>query len=261
MIKTLLVKTNNRHLQPTNGSQQPTTDNKMKCIAIDDEPKALAIIRHYADKVPALDLVREFRSSLDALSYLNHETVDLIFLDINMPDLTGIEFLQALPQPPMIIFTTAYSEYAVQSYDWDAVGYLLKPIEFTRFLKAVNKATAQLGHHRRTPSTDGVLKNNGFLLVKSGVQTFQLKLAEILYIESSGNHVIFVTRQRKVMTLTTLQEVLRLLPPTLFYRVHKSFIIALQHLEVIESFQVKVNGLDIPLGKTYREAFLEEYKK
>jgi two-component system LytT family response regulator len=231
----------------------------MKCIAIDDEPKALAVIRHYAGKIATLDLVREFRSSLDALHFLNQEAVDLIFLDINMPDLTGIEFLQALPQPPMIIFTTAYSEYAVQSYDWDAVGYLLKPIEFPKFLKAVNKATAQLSL-RRPPETPR-LQDNGFLLVKSGVQTYQLKLADILYVESSGNHVIFMTRQRKVMTLTSLQEVQKLLPATLFYRVHKSFIIALQHLEVIESFQVKVHGLEIPLGKTYREAFLEEYKK
>ena len=234
----------------------------MKSIAIDDEPKALTIIRHYAEKVPSLELVREFRSSLDALDYLNQENVDLIFLDINMPDLTGLEFLQALHQPPVIIFTTAYSEYAVQSYEWDAVGYLLKPIEFPKFLKAVNKAAALYNLKSRQPDTTASLhQNDGFLLVKSGVQTFQVKIDNILYIEASGNHVVFVTKEKKIITLNTLQEVAKLLPSNRFYRVHKSFIIALQHLEVIESYQVKINGQEIPLGKTFREAFLDEFKK
>jgi len=233
----------------------------MKAIAIDDEPKALHVIRHYADKVSSLDLVQEFRSSLDALAYLNQEPVDLIFLDINMPDLSGIEFLQALPHRPLIIFTTAYSEYAVQSYDWDAVGYLLKPIEFTKFLKAVNKAASLVNTPAQKINPAPALPSADFILVKSGVQTFPLKLTDILYVEASGNHVFFVTKERKIITLNTLQEVAKLLPPYLFYRVHKSFIIALPHVEVIESFQVRINGLDIPLGKTYRETFLEEYKK
>jgi len=232
----------------------------MKAITIDDEPKALNIIRHYADKVPALDLIQEFRSSLDALAYLNQEPVDLIFLDINMPDLTGIEFLQALPHRPLIIFTTAYSEYAVQSYDWDAVGYLLKPIEFTKFLKAVTKASALLNATVSKTSPVPVPRSD-FVLVKSGVQTFPIKVTDILYVEASGNHVFFVTKERKIITLNTLQEVAKLLPPSLFYRVHKSFIIALPHVEIIESYQVRINGMDIPLGKTYRETFLEEYKR
>lgn len=235
----------------------------MKCIAIDDEPKALGVISYYAQQVPLLQLAATFRSGLDALALMQKEAVDLIFLDINMPDLTGLEFLQALPQPPLIIFTTAYSEYAVQSYDWDTVvGYLLKPIEFPKFLKAVNKAAAQ--HQlRHRPQ----LKNNltptaaEFILVKSGTQTHQIKLTDILYLEASGNHVYFVTKDRKIITLNTLQEVAKLLPPHLFYRVHKSFIIGRQHLEIIESYQVKINGREIPLGKTFREAFLEEFKK
>ena len=234
----------------------------MKSIAIDDEPKALSVIRHYADKIPTLALVNEFRSSLDALHFLNQEPVDLIFLDINMPDLTGIEFLQALSQPPLIIFTTAYSEYAVQSYDWDAVGYLLKPIEFPKFLKAVNKAVSQLqSKGSNAVPANSIHRDNGFLLVKSGTQTYQLKVSDILYVEASGNHVVFVTKERKVITLNTLQEIAKLLPPHLFYRVHKSFIVSLPHIEVIESYQVKINGTEIPLGKTFREIFLEQYKK
>jgi len=233
----------------------------MRAIAIDDEPKALNVIRHYADKVPSLDLIQEFRSSLDALAYLNQEPVDLIFLDINMPDLTGIEFLQALPHRPLIIFTTAYSEYAVQSYDWDAVGYLLKPIEFTKFLKAVTKAASILNTTASKINPPAALPSSDFILVKSGVQTFHLKVADILFVEAAGNHVFFVTKERKIITLNTLQEVAKLLPSNIFYRVHKSFIISLPHVEIIESYQVRINGMDIPLGKTYRELFLEEYKR
>lgn len=234
----------------------------MKSIAIDDEPKALNVIRHYADKVPSLQLVKEFRSSFDALDFLNQEPVDLVFLDINMPDITGLEFLQALQQPPMIIFITAYAEYAVQSYEWNTVGYLLKPIEFPKFLKAVNKAASQSNLKSRGIQPEGsVNKDDGFLLIKSGPQTYQLKVNDILYIEASGNHVVLVTKERKVTTLNSLQEVAKLLPPHLFYQVHKSFIVSLPHIEVIESYQVKINGVEIPLGKAFRGIFLEQYKK
>jgi two-component system, LytTR family, response regulator len=234
----------------------------MRCIAIDDEPKALAVIQYYAQQVPLLQLTATFRSGLDALESLQKEpAIDLIFLDINMPDLTGLEFLQALPQPPLVIFTTAYSEYAVQSYDWETVvGYLLKPIEFPKFIKAVNKAATQHQLRKRAPKTD-INESEEYILVKSGTQTYQLKLSEILYIEASGNHVFFITKERKIITLNTLQEIAKLLPPHLFYRVHKSFIISRQHLEIIESYQVKINGREIPLGKTFREPFLEAFKK
>ena len=235
----------------------------MRCLAIDDEPKALAIIKHYTAKVPGLTLLGEFRSGLDALQFLNAESVDLIFLDINMPDLTGIELLQTLPKPPLVIFTTAYSEYAVQSYDWDAVGYLLKPIEFTKFLKAVNKAQTQLQQKPPSGLTNTSTINQTTLeclFIKSGAQTFQVKLTDILFIEASGNHVVLVTQTRKILSLTSLQEIGKLLPPQQFYRIHKSFIIALPHVEVIQSYQVKIKGHEIPIGKTYRDSFLEEFK-
>lgn len=235
----------------------------MKCIAIDDEPKALAVIRHYALKTPFLELVGQFRSGLDALAFLGREPVDLIFLDINMPDLTGLEFLQSLPQPPMVVFTTAYSEYAVQSYEWEAVDYLVKPIEFQRFLKAVNKAASL--HKFKSKSTSekeaAVSRREEFLLVKSGPQTYHVRFADILHLEASGNHVCVFTREKKMLTLCSLSELQQSLPPDLFYRVHKSFIIALPHLEVIERHQVLVAGTTIPLGKLYREAFLRAYKK
>ncbi|GHA66892.1 LytR/AlgR family response regulator transcription factor [Pontibacter akesuensis] len=232
----------------------------MKCIAIDDEPKALSVIAHYAQKVPSLQLVQTFRSSIDALEYLTSEQVDFIFLDINMPDLTGIEFLRALPQPPMVIFTTAYSEYAVESYDWDTVGYLLKPIDFQKFLKAVNKAAMAL-KLRGKPTTDTAASSAEFIRVKSGIQTYQLKLDDILYLEASGNYVTFVTSGKKITTLSSLTELQKQLPTSRFLRVHKSFMVSLPHVEVFESYQVRIAGTEVPVGRTFREALLEVFKQ
>jgi len=235
----------------------------MRCLAIDDEPKALGIIRYYAAKVPDLQLVGEFRSGVDALRFLGTEPVDLIFLDINMPDLTGIELLQTLTRPPLVLFTTAYSDYAVQSYDWDAVGYLLKPIEFPKFLKAVHKAQAQLQPKPLLVTANPAANPVGakHIFIKSGGQTYQVKVTDILYFEASGNHVLVVTLDRKILTLTSLLEITKSLPPRVFYRIHKSFIVALSHVEVIESYQVKIKGYNIPIGKTYREAFLRDFKR
>ncbi len=226
----------------------------MKCIAIDDEPKALAVVAHYAAKVPSLQLVQTFRSSIDALDYLQREQVDLVFLDINMPDLTGIEFLKAQQQPPLVVFTTAYSEYAVQSYDWEAAGYLLKPIDFQKFLKAVNKAAAMIKLKNSQPQPATGSGKGEFVLVKSGVQTYRLKLEDILYLEATGNYVTFITKEKKVAALNSLGEILHQLPADKFIRIHKSFAVSLSHVEVVESYQVRIAGAEIPIGRTYREA-------
>jgi len=232
----------------------------MKCISIDDEPKALAVIRHYAEKVPFLELEKEFRSSLDALEFLNAKTTDLVFLDINMPDLSGIEFLQSLPGTPMIIFTTAYAEYAVQSYEWETVGYLLKPIAFNKFLKAVNKAASLYQLKNQGKQSVPVPAQNTSFLVKSGGQTCPLRLHDILYIEASGNYVNFVTFEKKVVANTSLQKVAEELPSEQFYRIHKSFVINIHHLEMVERHQVKIKGMPIPIGKKFRSEFLKRFE-
>ena len=233
----------------------------MNCIAIDDEPKALTIIRHYVSKVPFLDLQQDFRSSLDALTFLNKNSTDLIFLDINMPDLNGIDFLHSLTNSPLIIFTTAYSEYAVQSYDYETVGYLLKPITFPAFLKATNKAATF--HSRQTsPSKLATTEDvTGFILVKSGPQTHQLLLQDICYIEASGNHILIHFLDRKIIVATSLNDFMEKLPKDAFSRVHKSFIIAHHHLQSFERHQVKVAGITIPIGRTYRSNFLQAFNK
>lgn len=231
-------------------------------IAIDDEPKALDIIQLYADKIPFLDLKKKFRDALEALSYLKDNSVDLIFLDINMPDLNGIEFLQALSNPPLVIFTTAYSEYAVESYEYQAVDYLLKPIIFTRFLKAVNRVSEIIELKKKEPHNKLDNKNQefGYLLVKSGNDIYNLPLETILFIEGAQNYVFIQTLEKRIMSLMRMKEIELKLPDQLFFRIHKSFIVSLKQIEKIESYQVTIKNHEIPIGKIYKEAFLRQIR-
>lgn len=234
----------------------------LRAIAIDDEPKALDIIQLYADKVPFLDLKKTFRDALEALSYLQENNVDLIFLDINMPDLSGIEFLKALVNPPLVIFTTAYSEYAVESYEYQASDYLLKPIVFTRFLKAVNRVSEIVDLKKKESKTEMDNKSieSGYLLVKSGTDMYNISLEDILFVEGAQNYVFIQTKEKRIMSLMRMKEIELKLPEQLFFRIHKSFIISLKQIEKIESYQVTIKNHKIPIGKTYKEAFLRKIK-
>lgn len=224
----------------------------LKCIAIDDEPKALDIIRLYCDKAPFLDLVETFRDSLDALEYLQQNETDLIFLDINMPDLNGLEFIKALTDVPMIIFTTAYSEYAVESYEYKAVDYLLKPITLSRFLKAGNRALEQFQMKQGNEKTTD---DSSHIMIKSGQETYKVNLLDILFIEGAQNYIFVHLQDKKIMTLMRMKEMENLLPDNKFVRVHKSFIVNFNKVEKIESYQVSIKDIRIPIGKIYRESF------
>jgi len=234
----------------------------MKCLAIDDEPMALDIIQDYIAKTPFLELSAAFRDSLKALDYLQKNPVDLIFLDINMPDLTGIQFLKSLTNQPMIIFTTAYSEYAVESYEYNAVDYIMKPIEFDRFLKAANKALDQfqMTRHPNVAKTDSGVENE-FIMVKSGNDIHKIKVNDILYIESAGNYVTFVLSDKKIMSLSSMSKVLNLLPNHKFCRIHKSYIINFLHINKIERHRVTIGKNEVPIGTVYREVFFKMLKK
>ncbi len=230
---------------------------RIKCIAVDDESKALDLIELYCKKVPFLELTKCFRDAVEALDYLQDDNTDLIFLDINMPDLTGIEFLQALDNPPMIIFTTAYSEYAVESYDYKAVDYLLKPITFSRFLKAANRALEQLKVQGEEGKTVNSLKSD-HIIIKSGSESHKVNCDKILFIEGAQNYVYVHTSEQKIMTLMKMKEMEKLLSGNDFIRIHKSFIINYNHLEKIESYQVTIKENRIPIGTIYRESFRKE---
>jgi two-component system LytT family response regulator len=222
----------------------------MKCLVIDDEPKAVEILSDYIGKFPDLECAGTFRDPLKALNHIQSHPVDLLFLDINMPDLSGIQFLNALEHHPLVIFTTAYSEYALDSYDYDAVDYLLKPIEFDRFLKAVNKAFRRYKDSRRGRLP--LKGESGYIFIKSGTDYHKLDTHNILYIKGTGNYLTFVTLQKEILTLLTMKEALEILP-TSFQRIHKSYIINLDHVELIDAEEVKIKDQRIPIGDHYRD--------
>jgi len=238
----------------------------MKCLVIDDEPIAIEILEDYIQKVPFLELAGSFRSAIKALEYLQAHAVDLLFLDIKMPDLSGIQFLKSLIAQPQVIFTTAYSEFAVESYDYQVADYLLKPIEFDRFLKAANKALKQHQPQQlqSTPipaPTKGIGDGDqDFLVFKSGTEYHPLNINDILYIEGAGNYVFVFTVKKKVMVLMTLKDTLQKLPVDQFIRIHKSYIVNVRKLDVVETDQVKIGETRIPIGEAYKKAFFKKIK-
>jgi two-component system, LytTR family, response regulator len=221
----------------------------MTCIAIDDEPKALEVIERYCQKISLASLKATFREPLRAIEFLNHEKVDLIFLDINMPDISGMQLLQTLSPRPLIIFTTAYSQYAVESYDLNALDYLLKPITFERFLLAVNKAAAALSS-RNTTGID----EDAAVFIKSGPQTYRVKVSEILYLEKDGNYITVHLKDKNILIRENMGDIFDLVPAADFIRVHKSYVVGIRHISMIEVHQLIVNGEKIPIGSTYRDS-------
>jgi DNA-binding LytR/AlgR family response regulator len=222
----------------------------MTCIAIDDEPKALEVIERYCQKTSLVNLKATFREPVKAIEYLNNEKVDLIFLDINMPDISGIQLLQTLSPRPLIIFTTAYSQYAVESYALNALDYLLKPVTFERFLLAINKAVAALSSRNTNTMDEGAA-----LLIKSGPQTHRVKVSDILYLEKEGNYITVHTKEGKILIRENMGDIFGLLPEADFIRVHKSYVVAIRHISMIEVHQLVVGGEKIPIGSTYRDSF------
>ena len=222
----------------------------MRCIIIEDEAPALQIMEAYARKVPMLEVLAGFRNPIEAVRFLQQNEVDLIFIDINMPELTGLELVRSLPHPPLVIFTTAYSEYAAESYDLDAVDYLLKPIPFDRFLRAVNKAAQQVAK-TETPAAVGQAherKEKAFF-VKSGSLTHRL-LPE-------NNYVKYVTTDKKILSLDSLSRLEQELSASQFIRVHKSFLVAIHQIDLIQKTFVEIQGRRIAVGRVYRSAFFE----
>lgn len=222
----------------------------MTAIAVDDEPIALEVIKSHAAKVPFLDLQATFTNAFKAAEFLQKEKVDILFLDIKMPDISGMEFLKSLSNPPMVIFTTAYSEHAVQSFELDAVDYLLKPFSLARFLKACNKAQElwQLKNNNR----DNNLST--FIFIKSGYERIRIDLSAILYVESAGNYMNFILPEKKILSRLSIQEALDILPEEKFIRIHRSFIIAIDKIEKTDRQQVWISNHSIPVGNSYEEA-------
>lgn len=226
----------------------------MNCVAIDDEPLALDVIKLHLQKIPFARLEGVFTDGFKALEYIHSHQVDLIFMDISMPDVTGLQLSRILKDGPMIIFTTAFSKHAVESYELSAIDYLLKPIEFERFFAAANKAFKIYNEkiHRKERNF-----HDDFLLIKSGNEIHKVAVEEILYIEANGNYVNFVTKDRTILARHSIQEALQMLPVEKFIRVHRGFIVSFIHVGKVENHQVKVAGTNIPLGDVYRHGFFK----
>lgn len=226
----------------------------MKAIAIDDEPIALDIVRSHALKVPFLELKAEFTDAFKALDYLQKESIDLLFLDIKMPDISGIEFFNSLPKKPLLIFTTAYSEHAVTSFEMDAVDYLLKPFSLARFMKGCNKAYELYNARNATQPLD-------HLYIKTGYEQLKILFEDILYVEAAGNYVTFVLKDKKILSRSTFIEVTNLLPADKFIRVHRSYLVSVTKIDKVERHQVTINQMKIPTSEAYRQNLMAFFNK
>jgi two-component system LytT family response regulator len=227
---------------------------KLKCIIVDDEPPATRILENYIGKVSFLEKTAVFNDALKALEFLNTHSVDVIFLDIQMPQLTGLQLSRIISREIKVIFTTAYPDFALEGFELNAVDYLLKPIAFERFYQAVSKLNGD-------SKTEVISNNNSadFIFIKTdGKNKFvKLFLEEILYVESLQNYVCIHTLNQQIITHSSLKNVIESLPERNFVQIHKSYVVALKQIESTDSFSVFVNAKELPIGATFKDAFFE----
>lgn len=223
----------------------------MNCLIVDDEPLAQDVIESHIEKVPYLKLIRKCKNAFEAEAALKDEQIDLLFLDIQMPDITGTDFLAGLTVKPLVIFTTAYSQYALEGFELDAIDYLLKPIAPERFLKAVSKAK-DLYDLKKTGNSDS---EKDFMFVKSEYQSIKIEYSNILYIEGLKDYVKIYTKKGMIMTLMTLKGIADKLPAQDFIRVHRSYIISMKAMEKIERHRIIIGDKRIPIGDGYKDEF------
>jgi len=222
----------------------------LQAIAIDDEPFALEVIKNLLVEIPFIQLAGCFTKAIEAVSFMQGDDIQLIFLDIKMPGLSGIEFIRSLPKPPMVIFTTAYSEHAVQSFELDAIDYLLKPFSFSRLLKACNKAYEF--HQMKGNSKQIASVPLPVIFIKSGFEQIRLDLADLRYAESIGNYMkLHLNEQPAIMSRLTTSEAEALLPVNSFIRVHRSFLVAKEKITKVDKKSVWLNETEIPIGPSY----------
>jgi DNA-binding LytR/AlgR family response regulator len=219
---------------------------KIKSIIVDDEPFARKLLLEYCAKVNLLEVKGDFSNALDAVSFINKHEVDLIFLDIKMPDITGLGMLGTLQNPPRVIFTTAFAEYAMDGFELDAIDYLLKPFDFARFLKAVNKAES---HFSKAQPLD---YNEDFLFIKEGRNMVRLSLKDIKFIQGQKDYVQFSTSDRKVMSLMNMKDLEKDLSPKGFLRIHQSYLINTNHISSISTEKACIGKDEFPVSQSYK---------
>jgi len=230
----------------------------MNCIIVDDEPLARDILIEFTAKVPFLEMKASCQNGYEALEVLQKEKIDLVFLDIQMPDINGIQLYESLSYRPMVIFTTAYSNYAVTGFDLDAVDYLVKPFAFQRFLKAVNKAQEQL---QKQGISDSTTSSRDFMFVKDGTKIIKVAYDDVLYIEGMKDYVKIILKDRFVMPLTTMNSMMEKLPKGRFVRIHRSYIVSLSSIDSIEKNRVTIAGKKLPVGNLYKSQLMNALGK
>jgi len=230
----------------------------MNCIAVDDEPLALNLIEDFVKKVPFLSFTKSCKNAFEAIEIIQEEKIDLVFLDINMPDISGVELIKNIENKPLVIFTTAYSEYAVEGFELNAVDYLVKPFLFERFFKAVNKAYELYNlKNKKQPvqiaDTNSIVQD--YIFVKADYSSVKIYLKDILYLEGLKDYVKIHTIEKKILTLITMKKIEEKLPSSNFVRVHRSYIIALDKIESIQRNRIIIHEKWIPVGNSYKTEF------
>lgn len=229
----------------------------MKCIIVDDEPLALDILEEYIKNINSLELVARCSNAIEAFNFLNENEVELIFLDIEMPQLSGLEFIKNIKNPPMVILTTAYSEYALQGYELNIVDYLLKPISFERFLKAVNKINMKNVSVQFNINKQEENKEPEYIFVKIKDRSYKIYFEDIIFIESQRNYIKIQTAEKEYICYQSISNFETLLPPDKFIRVHRSFIVSKEKISVLSASEIECGRYKIPTGGQYRDKVLK----
>jgi DNA-binding LytR/AlgR family response regulator len=233
---------------------------KVRCIIIDDEFLARQYLKDYVSKIPFLELMGDFNSPLKALDLLKSDLIDLLFLDIHMPDISGIDFLKSLDNQPYVIFTTAYKEHALEGYELNVTDYLLKPFSFERFLKAVNKVAELVEKDQpiqEEASPDINLPkpqvHDDYLIIRADRKYYKINYDDLIYIEGQKAYVTFYTKRQAITALASLKELEDRLPANLFVRIHKSYIVSVKKIHTLEGNSIEIAGKYLPIGKNYRK--------
>ena len=242
-----------------------SNNTKWKVLVVDDEHPARVLLSEYVQKIPALELVEKHSNALDAMQTILSSHIDILLIDIQMPDLTGLDLVKNLKKKPITIFTTAYSEYALESYELEATDYLLKPISFSRFLQAINKAIEKLStqnvnilqnQYSDEPRLTNVTRD--YLVVKADHRLYKVNYIDLVYIEGQREYVTFHTKNRKITALYSLKELENQLPEDMFIRIHKSYIISFRYLETLEGNFITLSNVKLPIGASYRDMLIKK---
>jgi len=236
---------------------------KIRCLVIDDERLARDYLKNYISKVPELELVDDFNSPLKATELIKSGNIDLLFIDIQMPDITGVDFVKSLSKKPEVIFTTAYQEYALEGFNLSAVDYLLKPFSFERFYQAVNKVIDKLENklvvdeNETTPLQSQTSYTDNYLTIRADRKFYKINFDDLSYIEGQKAYVTFHTNGKKITALASLKELEEALPENQFIRIHKSYIVAIREINSLEGNMIEIQDTRLPVGKSYKEAVMK----